>query len=75
MNLVELCTTKGSGQNMHWMSMLSGVSYTTIHAHVRYGKRLTVETAERLAAVDPRLSVAEILGIEPAPAKRRTKAA
>lgn len=58
--------------NLHRISQGSGVSYTTLHAHIRHGRRLAVETAKRLEAWSLEqpaaeqgfvMSAAEILGL------------
>jgi hypothetical protein len=61
MTVTEYLTA--SGLNLHQLSQRSGVSYNTLHRHVRHGRRMKQETAEKLSKVDPLLSVVDILGL------------
>jgi hypothetical protein len=56
-----------TGITLYRLAQLSGVHYTTLHAH-KNGKPLGLKTARKLAAVvvegsDARMSAAEILGL------------
>lgn len=57
---------KATGLSIHALSMGSGISYTTLHPHVRHGRDLSVETAKKLEEFDSRMNAAEILGLKPA---------
>ncbi len=61
---------KATEMSLHALSQGAGVSYTTLHPHVRHGKPLGLDAAKKLEAYDPRLNAAEILGLTPAPVKR-----
>lgn len=67
---------------IHQIAIATGISYSTLHKHWKHGHRITQATAERLAEFDPRLTVADILGITEAAktpstpkARRKRKAA
>ncbi len=39
---------QATGMNLHQLAGQAGISYTTLHPHVRHGKQLSVETAKKL---------------------------
>ncbi len=75
MNLVEyLAATRADGMTLSRISHRTEIAYSTLWHHkqaVLKGEPigLTLATAERLAKFDPRMTVAEILGIAPPPAQ------
>jgi hypothetical protein len=47
------------------LSKATGISYTTLHPHVRHGKAVSLETAKRLEAWSAGgIKAAEVLGIQ-----------
>lgn len=61
---------KARGIKLHKLCQLTGIAYSTLHPHATKGKRLSLETAEKLEAwSEGAMSAAEILGLK-APAPR-----
>jgi len=53
----------------------SGVSYGTLHRHVRHGRPVSLVTARKLAAAsDGAITEAEVLGLDQAPARAAVEA-
>lgn len=56
-----------TGTNLHQLSQASGVSYTTLHGHVKHDRPLGLDAARRLETYDARLNASELLGLAPPP--------
>ena len=73
--------TVGAYLNRHGTSILalaklSGVSYQTLHPHVRHGRQLGLQAAKKLeAATGGEITAAEVLGLAPPPAPRAKRKA
>ncbi|XXX80065.1 hypothetical protein WMF30_14960 [Sorangium sp. So ce134] len=64
---------EATGMNIHKLSQEAGVAYSTLHPHVRKGKKLGEATARKLEAWSKgRMKAAEILELSaPVDSRRR----
>lgn len=60
-----------SRSNINRLSLLSGLTYGTLHAHVKHGEPLGLEAAKKLeAATRGAINATEVLGLCPPPCPR-----
>ncbi len=67
-----------TGMNLHQLAQRSEIAYSTLAKHVNAGHQLSVGTAKKRQAYDPRLNPADVLGLSSSPsakAPRRERAA
>lgn len=76
MNVPEyLAAHEAERFNLHKLSIATGISYSTLHQHVKHGGRISLRTAKRLEVwSEGQMTVAEILGLIPPPTKARKSA-
>jgi hypothetical protein len=73
-NLIEFLSATDT--NLHRVSQSTGIAYSTLHKHVKHQRPLSLPTARKLEAFDPRMTAAEILGVgSPTPQRRPRKKA
>jgi hypothetical protein len=74
LGLVNLLTfIDETGINLHRISQGSGIAYSTLSKHKLHGTQLTMRTARALHEFDERMTVADLLGVTPEPAPKKTK--